>query len=556
MSQDLSGGGRRAQRDKEFFPEMSGREVAKAKNPVIGTTISRAATLSASVGSDSKAKKTNESESSLSASLLFSASTAPTVKMASDSDGEGGGSAAAKSGGSAAAKSSDSAVARSFKQALSEPLIRPRPSPAKDVRAGSKANAAAQDNAEPRRLKRRAEAAAKRAKKAAAEEGCPRTAGEVRSKSEGSAEASPSKKQSPGKLKKKADALAVAVAGDAVPSNDVDPDIQFLYVQHQIQTDENYARNLQRLQIINDDADKERSAVADPGTWTEVGRKKSAKAVNGQRKLSNGQEQEQRGKVGNTTEAISKRAREQGVQAAGGNGNSNAKPVKTANERGKPKQSQAATPHRPSVTRDAYALSDDEAEEDKRDVSSHTLVEVSSGSEPSEAEQADVVGHQAAPAMTAGEKVTSKGRAPSSRAPVSSSSSEAEQADVVGHQAVPAASAGEKVTSKGRASSRAPESSSSSEAEQADVVGHQAVPATSAGGRVMSEGELALAFKPKHHYVAKRTVNRKRVVSSDEDEAEGKAERSDSATFSRASNKPSSTKQPPARAISGRRLRK
>ena len=79
MSQDLSGGGRRAQRDKEFFPEMSGREVAKAKSPAIGTTISRAAASSVSSGGDSKAKKTNANESGLSASLLFSASTASTV---------------------------------------------------------------------------------------------------------------------------------------------------------------------------------------------------------------------------------------------------------------------------------------------------------------------------------------------------------------------------------------------------------------------------------------------------------------------------------------------
>jgi hypothetical protein len=301
-------------------------------------------------------------------------------------------------------------------------------------------------------LKRRAEAAAKRAKKAAAEEGCPRTAGEVKSNGEGegegeseqastdasakaktTAEASESKKQSPGKLKKRADALAAA--GDAAPSNDVDPDIQFLYVQHQIQTDENYARNLQRLQIINDDAEKERSTAADPETWTEVSRKKSAKAVSGQRKLSD--EQGQRGKVGNTTEATSKRAREQGVQAAEGNDHSNAKPVKTANEREKPKQSQAATPHRPSVIGDEYALSDDEAGEDKRDESSHSLVEVSSGSEPSEAEQAEDVSHQAVPAASAGGKVTNKERASSSRASVSSSSSEAEQAEDVGHQAVP-----------------------------------------------------------------------------------------------------------------------
>jgi hypothetical protein len=35
MSQDLSGGGRRAQRDKEFFP-ASESEVAKAKSPATG----------------------------------------------------------------------------------------------------------------------------------------------------------------------------------------------------------------------------------------------------------------------------------------------------------------------------------------------------------------------------------------------------------------------------------------------------------------------------------------------------------------------------------------
>ncbi len=130
-------------------------------------------------------------------------------------------------------------------------------------------------------------------------------------------EAKTAAESSPGNPKKRADALVAA--DHAVTSNDVDSDIQFLWVQHQIHTDEDYARNLQGLQIINDDdAGKERSAAADPGSWTEVsGKKKSAKAVSGQHKLINEQEQERLGKVSNDTEATSKRVREQVVLAAG-----------------------------------------------------------------------------------------------------------------------------------------------------------------------------------------------------------------------------------------------
>jgi hypothetical protein len=91
MSQDLSGGGRRAQRDKEFFPEMSESEAAKAKTLVIGATIKKAAAASASSGGSSKASgseasKKTDAAGGLSASLLVSASMASTVKIQSDSD--------------------------------------------------------------------------------------------------------------------------------------------------------------------------------------------------------------------------------------------------------------------------------------------------------------------------------------------------------------------------------------------------------------------------------------------------------------------------------------
>jgi hypothetical protein len=91
MSQDLSGGGRRAQRDKEFFPKMSESEAAKAKTLVIGATIKKAAAASASSGGSSKASgseasKKTDAAGGLSASLLVSASMASTVKIQSDSD--------------------------------------------------------------------------------------------------------------------------------------------------------------------------------------------------------------------------------------------------------------------------------------------------------------------------------------------------------------------------------------------------------------------------------------------------------------------------------------
>jgi hypothetical protein len=81
MSQDLSGGGRRAQRDKEFFPEMSEREVAKAKSLVIGKTIDKGGVLFKSyksallTASDKReeASKRGITKGSLSASLLVSA---------------------------------------------------------------------------------------------------------------------------------------------------------------------------------------------------------------------------------------------------------------------------------------------------------------------------------------------------------------------------------------------------------------------------------------------------------------------------------------------------
>ena len=158
-----SGGGNRAQRDKEFFPEMSEREVAKAKTLVIGTTIKKAAAASASSGGYSKASGSEASKKTkmgggLSASLLISASTASTIKISSDSDSESGGNAAAMN----------------YKKALSEPLKRPSPSPAKVAKMDKvegEANADAPDKAGPRRMKRQAEATAKREKRLAAEQG-------------------------------------------------------------------------------------------------------------------------------------------------------------------------------------------------------------------------------------------------------------------------------------------------------------------------------------------------------------------------------------------------
>ena len=185
MSQDLSGGGQRAQRDKEFFPAMNESEVAKAKISVSERTIKKAAAASASGGGCSRAPGSETAEKTkvsggLSASLLFSASTASTVKIPSDSDSENG----------------ISAAARSYKQALYEPLKRPCPSAAEIVavsKLGGKENATAPDKAGPRRVKRRAEAAAKRENRAAAEEAFTGPAGVVnpgngRSKREGESE--------------------------------------------------------------------------------------------------------------------------------------------------------------------------------------------------------------------------------------------------------------------------------------------------------------------------------------------------------------------------------
>jgi hypothetical protein len=163
MSQDLLGGGRRAQRDKEFFPEMSESEAAKAKTLMIGATIKKAAAASASSGGSSKASgseasKKTDAAGGLSASLLVSASMASTVKIQSDSDNESG----------------DDAAAMNYKKALDGSSKRPFPSPIKVVKVNkvaSKANADTPDKAGPRRLKRQAEATAKREQRLAAEEG-------------------------------------------------------------------------------------------------------------------------------------------------------------------------------------------------------------------------------------------------------------------------------------------------------------------------------------------------------------------------------------------------
>ena len=96
MSQDLSGGGRRAQRDKEFFPEMSEREVAKAKSLVIGKTIGKAgglvgdykAALLGASGKRAEVSKSGVANGSLSASLFASASTASTIQIESSNERE------------------------------------------------------------------------------------------------------------------------------------------------------------------------------------------------------------------------------------------------------------------------------------------------------------------------------------------------------------------------------------------------------------------------------------------------------------------------------------
>ena len=62
--------------------------------------------------------------------------------------------------------------------------------------------------------------------------------------------------------------------------------------------------------------------------------------------------------------------REQDVKVAGGNGSLNVKPAKAVSERRKQRESQAAATHRSNDLRDEFALSDDEAEKDKRDSSS------------------------------------------------------------------------------------------------------------------------------------------------------------------------------------------
>ena len=122
MRQAASGGGNRAQRDKEFFPEMSEREVAKAKSLVIGDTIDKAgglvsdykAALLRASGKRAEATKSGVANVSLSASLLASASTASTIQIANSSErehekGQDRKSSAAISGGSKASSSSSSA---------------------------------------------------------------------------------------------------------------------------------------------------------------------------------------------------------------------------------------------------------------------------------------------------------------------------------------------------------------------------------------------------------------------------------------------------------------
>ncbi len=96
MSREFTGGGQRAQRDKEFFPEMSEREVAKAKSLVIENTIGKAgglvrdykAALLRASGKRAEATKSGGANVSLSASLLASASTASTIQIAISSERE------------------------------------------------------------------------------------------------------------------------------------------------------------------------------------------------------------------------------------------------------------------------------------------------------------------------------------------------------------------------------------------------------------------------------------------------------------------------------------
>jgi hypothetical protein len=497
---DLSGGGRRAQRDKEFFPEMSEREVAKAKSLVIGNTIDKSGVLfkgdykSALLSASDKreeASKRGTTKGSLSASLLVSASTASTVQLAASSErdrekerdrkpsaSEG---PAPTNGSSKASPTSVQTGKQSHQASFSAPIgkqVKQASSFSAPIGGSVKASTSNIPAPGGGVSKARTTAAPSngggKASAASTPLADPKSAISVNS-------SSPKSK----------------VAKEAGTKNDVHEDGPFLWADNQIMEDEAFARHLQQLQDLEDAEESRRDAAkiakaAEP--WVEAGsnKRKLTKRVRDS-VVSGG--------------AVSEADGDQELEDMAGDG---------ANI------SKSSSNKRSEVKVKGKHLSENKSEQELEDAAgqdANLLKASNSGRTPAKAingqkhldSGCELVQHG-----EAGEVSNSaRARGSSKRKPVPIIS-----ADV--------------------AASR--KRTLIQEAEQAEVSGHRADPAASVGEDVTSEGELTPSFRPKHHYVSKRIINRKRVVASDEDEAEKAAER----------DLPKEKAKLPAKIISGR----